>query len=199
MKKQESHRFSCGSVNQPEPFDVNWHRYCPQKPFPPYRHIPGVTPHPIRDPLGHSYGIEEDHNVEPLPPEMWRQNEDYLYGIDLYNFAYWWEAHEAWEGLWHPAEGTYRLFLQGLIQVSAAFIKYHTRMLRPLRTLSTAGRAKLRQVAIECDDASGHYMGLDLPTFLDTADAFFAPFFDDSVTEATYRRNVIKPLILLTD
>ncbi|MXY28690.1 DUF309 domain-containing protein, partial [Candidatus Poribacteria bacterium] len=123
---------------------------------------------------------------------------DYLYWIDLFNFAYWWEAHEAWEGLWHQAEDTYRLFLQGLIQVSASLIKYHMRMLRPLRTLSTAGRDKLRQVVVECDDAFGNYMGLDLPAFLEIADAFFAPFFADNVTETTYLQNSVKPLILLT-
>ena len=130
------------TFKQPEPFDANWHRYCPQKPFPPYRHIPGVTPHPIRDPRGHSYGVEEVHDAEPLPPEFWRQNEDYLYGVDLYNFAYWWEAHEAWEGLWHQAEGTYRLFLQGLIQVSAAFIKH------PHANAATTAHTFYRQDAI---------------------------------------------------
>ena len=165
--------------------------------FPPYRHIPGVTPHPIRDPLGHSYGTEEEHDAEPIPPELWHQNEAYLYGVDLYNFAYWWEAHEAWEGIWHQAEDTYRLYLQGLIQVSASLIKYHMRMLRPLRTLSTAGRDKLRQVVTECENADGKYMGLNLPEFLDTADAFFAPFFADTVTEATYHQDSVKPLILL--
>ncbi len=187
------------AFKQPEPFDTNWQRYCLQKPFPPYRHIPGVTPHPIRDPLGHSYGMEEEHDAEPLSPEHWRQNEDYLYGVDLYNFAYWWEAHEAWEGLWHQAEDTYRLFLQGLIQVSASLIKYHMRMLRPLRTLSTAGRDKLRQVVAECNDTAGNYMGLNLPEFLDTADAFFTPFFAETVPETIYRQESVKPLILLKD
>ena len=185
------------TFKQPKPFDIKWQRYWPQKPFPPYRHIPGVTPHPIRDPLGHSYGMEEAHDAEPLPPELWRQNEDYLYGVDLDNFAYWWEAHEAWEGLWHQAEDTYRLFLQGLIQVSASLIKYHMRMLRPLRTLSTAGRDKLRQVVAECDNIDGNYMGLNLPAFLGTADTFFAPFFADMVPESTYCEVSVKPLILL--
>lgn len=188
-------------IQQPQPFDAAWPRYCPHTPFPSYRHIPGVTPHPIRDALGHSYGVEEPSDAEPMPPEMWRQNEDYLYGVDLYNFAYWWEAHEAWEGLWHQAADTYRLFLQGLIQVAAAHIKYHSRMLRPLRTLSTAGRDKLRQSAVECREAgnaNGIYMGLELPAFLETADAFFAPFFSDTVTEETYREAAVKaPLIQL--
>ena len=70
-------------------------------------------------------------------------------------------------------------------------------MLRPLRTLSTAGRDKLRQVVTECENADGKYMGLNLPEFLDTADAFFAPFFTDTVTEATYHQDSVKPLILL--
>lgn len=185
------------TIKQPKPFNENWKRYCPQIPFPPYRHIPGVTPHPIRDPLGHSYGLEEEPIDNPLTPEMWKQNEDYLYGVDLYNFAYWWEAHEAWEGLWHQAEDTYRLFLQGLIQVSASLIKYHMRMLRPLRTLSTAGRTKLQQVVTECDDPEGLYMGINLPTFLSTADTFFNPFFSEQVTEETYQNITVQPLILL--
>ena len=146
--------------SQPKPFDPNWKRYSPEVPFPPYRHLPGVTPHPIRDPLGHSYGIEEEIDENPLSPDMWRQNEAYLYGVDLYNFSYWWEAHEAWEGLWHQTEDTYRLFLQGLIQLSASLIKHHMRMLRPLRTLSTAGRDKLRQVVVECGNDKVNYMVL---------------------------------------
>lgn len=182
---------------QPEPFDADWHRYCPEMSFPPYRHIPGVTPHPMRDPLGHSYGVEEEHDENPLPPEMWRENKDYLYGVDLYNFAYWWEAHEAWEGLWHTAEDTYRLFLQGLIQVSASLIKYHMRMLRPLRTLSTAGRSKLRKVVIESGDMASTYMGIDLPEFLEVADTFFDPFFSDPFKEETYQQVSVKPLIQL--
>ena len=182
---------------QPKPFNKNWNRYCPQQPFPPYRHLPGITPHPIRDPLGHSYGIEEEENENPFPPEMWQQNEAYLYGVDLYNFSYWWEAHEAWEGLWHQAEDTYRLFLQGLIQVSASLIKYHMRMLRPLRTLSTAGRNKLHQVVFECGDANANYMGINLSEFLETADTFFEPFFADNVTEQTYQEIKTPPLILL--
>ena len=190
-------------IQQPQPFDAQWPRYCPQRPFPPYRHIPGVTPHPIRDPLGHSYEPIEETSVHGssdtlLPPEMWRENEDYLYGVDLYNFAYWWEAHEAWEGLWHQAEDTYRLFLQGLIQISAAHIKYHSRMLRPLRTLSTAGREKLRQVVYESSGTHGVYMGVDLFEFLENASAFFATFFVDVVTENTYREAAGRaPLISL--
>lgn len=182
---------------QPIPFDSHWNRYCPDVSFPSYRHLPGVTHHPLRDPLGHSYGLEDEVEDAQLSPEMWRQNKTYLYGVDLFNFAYWWEAHEAWEGLWHQAEDTYRLFLQGLIQISASLIKYHMRMLRPLRTLSTAGRDKLTQVSIECGLRVNNYMGIDLTAFLDTLDTFFSSFFLEIVTEETYREIQAKPLILL--
>ena len=73
------------------------------------------------------------------------------------------------------------------------------RMLRPLRTLSTAGRDKLRQVVAECDDIDGNYMGINLPSFLDTADAFFDPFFAETVPETVYRKVSVKPLIELKD
>ena len=183
-------------IEQPNPLDPNWPRYCPKRAFPPYRHVPGVTPHPIKDPQGHSYGLEEAPSPL-LPPVAWREIEDYLYGVDLFNFAYWWEAHEAWEGLWHQAEGDYRLFLQGLIQISASLIKYHLRMLRPLRTLSTAGRDKLRQVCDNLDNPGAMYMGISLNEFLACADAFFEPFFTDPVSEETYTHLTVKPLIRL--
>ena len=49
----------------------------------------------------------------------------FLYGVDLYNHGYLWEAHEAWEGLWHQAkrDALQAEFLQGLIQCAAAALK----------------------------------------------------------------------------
>ena len=54
-----------------------------------------------------------------------REDEEYLYGVDCYNHGYLWEAHEAWEGLWHQAKGTpaHAECLQGLIQCAAAALK----------------------------------------------------------------------------
>ena len=195
--KQSRANVDIQHLEQPQPFDLTWPRYCSQRLFPPYRHVPGVTPHPINDPEGHSYGLEEAGDEPIPPPEAWRENEDYLYGVDLYNFAYWWEAHEAWEGLWHEAEDDYRLFLQGLIQVSASLIKYHTRQLRGLRSLSTAGRDKVRQVLRNLEDPTGIYVGINLNEFLTCLDTFFAPFFSDIVSDKTYSRLTVKPLIRL--
>jgi hypothetical protein len=62
-------------------------RLLPDRPFPPYAYVPGDTPHPTRDPGGHSYGAEFE-TPEPPGPEDWRACRDYLYGIDLFNHGF---------------------------------------------------------------------------------------------------------------
>lgn len=93
--------------------------------FPAYRHRIGQTPHPVTDPLGHSFGIRETPITAPPPPDRWRECEAYLFGCDLFNHGYWWEAHEAWESLWRalPRESVQGRFIQALIQVAAACLK----------------------------------------------------------------------------
>lgn len=43
-------------------------------------------------------------------------------GVDLFNSHEFWLAHEAWEELWLVAEGEHKQFLQGLIQLAAAYV-----------------------------------------------------------------------------
>lgn len=43
------------------------------------------------------------------------------HGVDLFNAHKFWEAHEAWESLWLRASGDEKTFLQGLIQLAAAY------------------------------------------------------------------------------
>lgn len=115
--------------------------------FPPYRFIPGVTPHPRRHPEGHSFGLTE------TPPRIfrhgeWAGSEDYLFAIDLYNFAYWWEAHEILEGLWHACgratqEGN---FFQALIQLAAANLKQAMGCQDAAEKLVQRGLARLQTV-----------------------------------------------------
>jgi predicted metal-dependent hydrolase len=42
-------------------------------------------------------------------------------GVSLFNEHRFWHAHEAWEQLWLPATGEEKQFLQGLIQLAAAY------------------------------------------------------------------------------
>lgn len=101
---------------EPLPPFPDWPRYAPERPLPRYRYVPGLHPHPISDPAGHSYG----HRASA-------SDGDFAYAVDLYNFAYWWEAHEAWEGSWQKLDrrAEEAQFLQGLIQTSAGLLKAH--------------------------------------------------------------------------
>jgi hypothetical protein len=147
-------------------------RLLPERPFPPYAYLPGRDPHPTGDPRGHSFGHDEAPPAW-LPAERWRENADYLFGCDLYNFGFLWEAHEAWEGLWHASkhDRDQAEFLQGLIQCSAASLK--VLMLQP------GGLAKLAERGTERLDLvrqrrGPRYMGLDLPHFVRDFRAFAA-------------------------
>ena len=147
-----------GDFAEPVAPDPRWPRYG-RTPFPSYRFVPGKSPHPRRDPKGHSYGTAEPK--PPLPdPEKWRENELYLHGIDLYNFAYWWECHEALEALWHAAghETTTGQFLQGIIQVSASNLKRYMGLEKTAKEMALAGLG--RHVG-----RPDPYMGMNLDLF----------------------------------
>ncbi|MEX1025887.1 MAG: DUF309 domain-containing protein [Planctomycetota bacterium] len=148
---------------------VGERRYAPARPFPRYAFLPGRDPHPVRDPEGHSYG-ETELAADYLPPSAWERNDDYLFGVDLYNHGYLWEAHEAWEGLWHVTKKTgsrpdelQGLFLQGLIQCTAAALKVRMEQPRGLERLGELGLEKLETVGRR---SGGTFMGLDVFEFV---------------------------------
>jgi hypothetical protein len=123
--------------------------YCPQRELPPYSYVPGAgLPHPIRDEQGHSFGRHEPP-ATPLAEAAWRENEAWLYAIDLFNHGYYWEAHEAWEGLWHAAgrSGPVADLLKGLIKLAAAGVK--SREGRPRGVKQHAARATELQSAAQ--------------------------------------------------
>lgn len=99
-------------------------RYLPQRPLPRYAYVPGRQPHPVTDPRGHSFGLTP-HEIAPLDPVHPERSCEFLYGLDLFNLGYYWEAHECWEELWHAAGRTGPMadFLKGLIKLAAAGVK----------------------------------------------------------------------------
>jgi predicted metal-dependent hydrolase len=100
-------------------------RYLPDVPLPPYAFVPGRSPHPSCDPAGHSYHAARE-SPAAVDAGNWRASRAYLHGIDLFNHGFYWEAHEAWEGLWHACgrRGAAADFLKGLIQLAAAGVKH---------------------------------------------------------------------------
>lgn len=142
-------------MTEPKPPDPNWPRYSTH-PFPSYRFVPGRTPHPRRNPLGHSYGQPEPKPT-PFTATQWHISEDYLYGIDLYNFAYWWECHEVFEGLWHAVghNSEQGNFFQAFIQLTAANLKYFLGNPVAAQNLFRSGIIRLQNVP-------SSYMGIDV-------------------------------------
>jgi hypothetical protein len=127
----------------------------------------------VTDPRGHSHGEREpevDLTGISLPAD-WRRCEEYLAGVDLFNAAYLWEAHEAWEAVWHAAghDTPVGRFLQGLIQMAAALLHHH----RGTRE----GHHRLHERAIGLvaalpPDADGHAMGVPVGEWLRAVDRY---------------------------
>lgn len=123
------------------------------RPFPPYRHLPGTTPHPERSPDGHLRGASLTPTLS-LTQKGWAENEDYLFGIDLFNAGYFWEAHASWERLWalEESDSEARRFLQALVQTSAACLK--ARMGEKVGARKLLDRARL-------ESFEEHVLGID--------------------------------------
>ncbi len=143
------------------------HRYT-DRPFPSYRFVPGRAPHPIRDPDGHSYN-KPSLQLAPFDPEKWRASEEYLYGIDLFNYGFWWEAHEALEAVWVAAGRRTEtgLFLKGLIQISAAHLKWSQGSHEVALRKAEAGLEKMKRI-------DGISLGIDVAAFRDAVRLYFS-------------------------
>jgi uncharacterized protein len=64
-------------------------------------------------------------------------------GVALFNSAHFWHAHEAWEQIWLSAEGDVRQYVQGLIQLAAAYHHVQRGTLSGAIRLFDAALAKL--------------------------------------------------------
>ena len=136
--------------------------------FPDRKYIPGQGIHPKKHPNG--------SHIPDLPAEMklfdadtWRISQRYLYGIDLFNFGYWWEAHEVLEELWiQTGRSTLTAkFIQGIIQISAALLKNSQIVQQRSSQLAGKGLSKLRL-------QSGIFLGLNVEEFAEKVEKYFA-------------------------
>lgn len=129
-------------------------------PLPGYRHLPFKNPHPFLDKDGHSYS-EKMLPPDSFGPENWQQCKDYLYSIDLFNHGYWWEAHERLKHICISAgrESITGKFTQGLIQVSAALLKFYMEETGAAETLAELGIGNLQV-------GEPTYLGIDVATLV---------------------------------
>jgi predicted metal-dependent hydrolase len=96
-----------------------------------------------------------------LDPEQWRHMDEYLYAIDLYNYAYWWESHELLERLWLAAGRNTKQgsFFRALIQLAAANLKRFVGYGQAADNLTSRGITRLEQVPDSC-------MGIDVANLI---------------------------------
>ncbi|HEV7427977.1 MAG TPA: DUF309 domain-containing protein [Thermoanaerobaculia bacterium] len=83
-------------------------------------------------------------------------------GLDHFNAAEFWDAHESWETIWLEAESDVHRFLQGLIQLAAA---YHH-----VKRGTYRGGLRLFDAALEkLNDFPKRWCGIDRTALEETA------------------------------
>ena len=136
--------------------------------FPGYRHIPGMTPHPVFDQQGHSFGKSQLEVIE-ISKNNWSINEPYLFAIDLFNYGYFWESHEHLEDFWKVSSKLQeKSFIQGLIQLSAAYLKWVQGLDEGFHKLSSKGLKKI----LLAQKLSPNVFGIDIISFIDANTKF---------------------------
>jgi uncharacterized protein len=85
------------------------------------------------------------------------------HGIALFNSGKFWEAHEAWEGIWmnHPEDG--RFFIQGLIQLAAAYHQLGKKVYRGVVIHLKQAQERLRLFPSD-------FLGIDVSPILEVID-----------------------------
>ncbi|MCX5658917.1 MAG: DUF309 domain-containing protein [Planctomycetota bacterium] len=90
------------------------------------------------------------------------------HGLDLFNLGQFFEAHEAWEDLWHEASGERKRFYQGLIQVAVSLEHVRRGNARGVRSVYLSAREKFRGLP-------DVYRGVDVARLLREADEALQP------------------------
>lgn len=106
----------------------------------------------------------------PGDPARWRESLDYVYGCDLFNARFWWEAHESWEVAWKqfPNDCPAKPAVQMMIQTAAAVIKKEIGNQTGVTTLLARIEAQRGTLSLSLP-ASHHCMGLDVMAWCDEA------------------------------
>jgi uncharacterized protein len=102
----------------------------------------------------------------------WESSALYLRGVELFNAGYYWEAHEAWEPLWHAhgRRGVIADVLRALIKLAAAGVKVLEGRPDGVRTHASRAAALFAQARAQ---AGSCQLGLNLDEWVDRA-AFLA-------------------------
>jgi len=99
---------------------------------------------------------------QPLltPGELSARLDELYRSIDEFNDRYYFESHETLEDLWMVTPWPERQFMQGIIQLAAAFVHYARREYPGIIKLLDLSLEKLREFAPEA-------FGVDVATLID--------------------------------
>jgi hypothetical protein len=113
--------------------------------------------------------------------EDWREIDEWLWAVDLFNAGYWWESHEALESLWHAAGRTTApaRFVQSLVHLSAACLnrrRGHPEAARRQAARAVRGLRTARDApSLTAPGSSGSVvMGIDLDCLIQDVEQSFA-------------------------
>ena len=73
------------------------------------------------------------------------ENRLFRKGLEAFNSGHFYDAHEHWEEVWLETPNPEKMFLQGLIQVAAAFHHYSRSNRQGTENLLLAGLAKIER------------------------------------------------------
>lgn len=126
-------------------------RYCPERALPTKAYVPGRVPHDEKPANVPRTTCEWNGELADLA-----QSAEFLWGVDLFNRGFYWEAHEAWESLWVHArpKSESHYGLQGLIQVAAAMLKAKTEDWDAFGRISARAVEKISKAVALSDGAS---------------------------------------------
>jgi hypothetical protein len=134
------------------------------QPLPPYSYVPGKFPHPESDAAGH-------HCPVPVSTVTggWASDLAYLRGIDLFDHGFYWEAHEAWEAVWHRAgrQGLEANYIKAMIKLAAAFVKAREGRVKGVQRHARRARDLFEKTLDGCSEPAP--WGLNVAALLEVA------------------------------
>lgn len=145
-------------------------RLLPSADLPNYTFVPGTeTPHPIRDPKGHSHG-RKGRTLKPLVAKSWSENRSFLLALDYFNLGFYWEAHDEFDRLQRVSgpDSTVGRFLKGLVKLSAAGLKVRECSIHGVRRHAASAGEVFADIAAEI--GTDRYCGLEFTMLQFAAD-----------------------------
>jgi hypothetical protein len=79
-----------------------------------------------------------------MPRDAGSSSRNFAKSLEEFNTEHFFEAHEVWEEVWLASAEPEKRFLQGIIQIAAAFHHYQRGNLLGTRSLLEAGLGRLR-------------------------------------------------------